>query len=790
MDQLDRPDDLRRRRVLEQEAGRARLQRAQDQLVGVEGRQHDHRGRVGLLAQQPGRGDPVDLGHPDVHQHDVGPVAVDARRARRGRRRPPPRRRSRRRPTASSAARSAPARRRRRAGRGSRRPRQRRRAARSPRPRRPARGSASPPASATRSRSPISPVPAPGGRPAGAATTPTGRRDDDPRRPAAASPPDDDATSTARARRVLARVGQPLLDDPVGGAPDRGRSTPRRPRRRARQRDLRIPAARDSSTSCRDVARASAAAARAPRPPLLAQHADHLAQLLQRRVRGGADHARRRRDLLRRRVGAELQRARVHGSAARCGGRARRASRARSGAARPPAPARRAAAARPRAATRARAATARARAGRARTAPSRRDHDDQRAHDQQLRAVRRRRGRPQGKIDVTAAARLSAGDRGQPAAAPPQRRVEERDQRRRRAASAETIADEHDQHDRDRAPAGDGGTTARRARSAPSSAGRARMASRRALGPTSTPRTPAPMPPHDGEHQHVDDPVARRAAPAGLREHRAGQQRPLPAGRPRSWSVASPASIATTAYVPRTAPTPYRSRCRTIDPVGTSSPCDRRAALTDHCCAHDRVPDGLTKRLGGRTVVSDVSRSRCEPGTVTGFLGPNGAGKTTTMRMLVRALGPRRRRTRACSAVHYRELAEPGPPRRRPARRRPPSTRGRRGARGARALRADDGRRRRAGPTSCSSSSGSTARAARKRVQASTRWACASGSGIAHALLGDPEVLILDEPANGLDPEGMRWMRGLLRDFADRGGTVLLVLAPAARGRGDRRPAA
>jgi ABC-2 type transport system ATP-binding protein len=46
--------------------------------------------------------------------------------------------------------------------------------------------------------------------------------------------------------------------------------------------------------------------------------------------------------------------------------------------------------------------------------------------------------------------------------------------------------------------------------------------------------------------------------------------------------------------------------------------------------------------------------------------------------------------------------------------------------------------------------------------------------GLAHALLGDPEVLILDEPANGLDPEGMRWMRGLLRGFANRGGTVLL----------------
>jgi ABC-2 type transport system ATP-binding protein len=46
--------------------------------------------------------------------------------------------------------------------------------------------------------------------------------------------------------------------------------------------------------------------------------------------------------------------------------------------------------------------------------------------------------------------------------------------------------------------------------------------------------------------------------------------------------------------------------------------------------------------------------------------------------------------------------------------------------------------------------------------------------GLANALLGDPQVLILDEPANGLDPEGIRWMRGLLRDFADRGGTVLL----------------
>jgi ABC-2 type transport system ATP-binding protein len=46
--------------------------------------------------------------------------------------------------------------------------------------------------------------------------------------------------------------------------------------------------------------------------------------------------------------------------------------------------------------------------------------------------------------------------------------------------------------------------------------------------------------------------------------------------------------------------------------------------------------------------------------------------------------------------------------------------------------------------------------------------------GLAHALLGDPQVLILDEPANGLDPAGIHWMRGLLKSFADRGGTVLL----------------
>ena len=77
--------------------------------------------------------------------------------------------------------------------------------------------------------------------------------------------------------------------------------------------------------------------------------------------------------------------------------------------------------------------------------------------------------------------------------------------------------------------------------------------------------------------------------------------------------------------------------------------------------------------------------------------------------------------------------------------------------------------------------------AARKRVRQYS-LGMRQRLGLAHALLGDPEVLILDEPANGLDPEGMRWMRGLLREFADRGGTVLLSSHLLARGPGGRRP--
>jgi len=178
---------------------------------------------------------------------------------------------------------------------------------------------------------------------------------------------------------------------------------------------------------------------------------------------------------------------------------------------------------------------------------------------------------------------------------------------------------------------------------------------------------------------------------------------------------------------------------------------------------------GLTKRLGGRTVVSDVS-FRCEPGTVTGFLGPNGAGKTTTMRMLVGLSEPEAGRSAVLDRP-YRDLANPG---RRvgvllDASAQHPGRRGREAlAVSAQMMGVDAGR-----VDELLDLVGLDKSAARKRVRQYS-LGMRQRLGLAHALLGDPEVLVLDEPANGLDPEGIRWMRGLLRDFAERGGTVLL----------------
>jgi ABC-2 type transport system ATP-binding protein len=177
----------------------------------------------------------------------------------------------------------------------------------------------------------------------------------------------------------------------------------------------------------------------------------------------------------------------------------------------------------------------------------------------------------------------------------------------------------------------------------------------------------------------------------------------------------------------------------------------------------------LTKRFGGRAVVDDVT-FRCEPGTVTGFLGPNGAGKTTTMRMICGFSTPDSGRS-AVLGGEYRRLPNPG---RRVGVLLDASAQhgGRRGREAlvisAQTMGVDEGR------VDELLELVDLDRAAAKRRVRQYSLGMRQRLGIANALIGEPEVLILDEPANGLDPEGMRWMRGLLRDFAERGGTVLL----------------
>jgi ABC-2 type transport system ATP-binding protein len=179
--------------------------------------------------------------------------------------------------------------------------------------------------------------------------------------------------------------------------------------------------------------------------------------------------------------------------------------------------------------------------------------------------------------------------------------------------------------------------------------------------------------------------------------------------------------------------------------------------------------EGLTKRYGATTVVKDVSFA-CEPGTVTGFLGPNGAGKTTTMRMLCGFAEPDAGRATVLGG-RYRDLPNPG--RRVGILLDAGAQHGGRRGREALAVSAQtmgvDERR----VDGLLDRVGLDRSAARKRVRQYS-LGMRQRLGIANALLGDPEILILDEPANGLDPPGMRWMRDLLRDFADRGGTVLL----------------
>jgi ABC-2 type transport system ATP-binding protein len=177
----------------------------------------------------------------------------------------------------------------------------------------------------------------------------------------------------------------------------------------------------------------------------------------------------------------------------------------------------------------------------------------------------------------------------------------------------------------------------------------------------------------------------------------------------------------------------------------------------------------LSKRYGAHPAVDDISFT-CAPGTVTGFLGPNGAGKSTTMRMIC-GLTPPTAGTATVDGVPYRRLGNPG---RRIGVLLDASAQhsGRTGREVLTLAALTMGIERRKVEESLDRV-GLNAAAAKRRVKAYS-LGMRQRLGLAYALLGDPGILILDEPANGLDPEGIFWMRGLLRDFADRGGTVLL----------------
>jgi len=179
--------------------------------------------------------------------------------------------------------------------------------------------------------------------------------------------------------------------------------------------------------------------------------------------------------------------------------------------------------------------------------------------------------------------------------------------------------------------------------------------------------------------------------------------------------------------------------------------------------------ENLTKRYGGFTAVDDIS-FEVRPGSVVGFLGPNGAGKSTAMRMMT-GLTPATSGRATILGHPYRDLHNPG---RQvgvmlDASAQHPGRTGREVLRVA-AISLGVSKAR---VEESLALVGLTQEEADRRVR-NYSLGMRQRLGIAAALLGDPHVLILDEPANGLDPQGIHWMRGLLRRFADGGGTVLL----------------
>ena len=177
---------------------------------------------------------------------------------------------------------------------------------------------------------------------------------------------------------------------------------------------------------------------------------------------------------------------------------------------------------------------------------------------------------------------------------------------------------------------------------------------------------------------------------------------------------------------------------------------------------------GLSKSFGSVHAVTDLSFT-VPPGKVTGFLGPNGAGKTTTLRMLLGLVRPSAG-TATFNGTHYRDLAQPlatvgtalEASSFHPGRSARDHLAVYVAAAGIPKRRIDDVLTQVGLVEHCDRRVGGYSLGMRQRL------------GLAFALLGDPGVLVLDEPVNGLDPEGIKWIRSFLRTLADEGRTVLI----------------
>jgi ABC-2 type transport system ATP-binding protein len=212
---------------------------------------------------------------------------------------------------------------------------------------------------------------------------------------------------------------------------------------------------------------------------------------------------------------------------------------------------------------------------------------------------------------------------------------------------------------------------------------------------------------------------------------------------------------------------------RSIDvratPLVAADPSDREPVV---------IANSLTKRFGELVAVDELTFS-LRPGTVTGFLGPNGAGKTTTLRLLLGLAEPTAGEVLVFGR-RYRELDDPA-------------------RRVGAVLESNDFHPGRSGrdhlrvlalaaeiPSSRVEEVLALVEldaAAERRVKTYS-LGMRQRLGLAAALLGDPELLVLDEPANGLDPAGVHWLRGFLRRFAEQGRTVLVsshILAEVAQ---------